>query len=103
MPNLSDFELRSLPGLWRRYDETPPRLARLKARLVEAADWSVPALEGLIRGFAESEGVGIGKFGPALRMCLAGGAPAPDLAGALVALGREESLARLDDALSRAA
>ncbi|WP_333586566.1 glutamate--tRNA ligase [Phenylobacterium sp.] len=83
--------------------ETPPRLARLKARLVEAADWSVPALEGLIRGFAESEGVGIGKFGPALRMCLAGGAPAPDLAGALVALGREESLARLDDALSRAA
>ena len=83
--------------------ETPPRLTRLKARLVEAADWSVPALEGLIRGFAESESVGIGKFGPALRMCLAGGAPAPDLAGALVALGREESLARLDDALSRAA
>ncbi|HMP63124.1 MAG TPA: glutamate--tRNA ligase, partial [Phenylobacterium sp.] len=50
--------------------ETPPRLTRLKARLVEAADWSVPALEGLIRGFAESESVGIGKFGPALRMCL---------------------------------
>jgi glutamyl-tRNA synthetase len=36
-------------------------------------------------------------------MSLAGSAPAPDLAGALVALGRDESLARLDDALSRAA
>jgi glutamyl-tRNA synthetase len=42
----------------------------------------------------------MGKFGPALRAALSGGAPAPDLAGALVALGKTESLARLDDALS---
>ena len=31
---------------------------------------------------------------------LSGGAPAPDLAGALTALGRDESLGRIDDALS---
>jgi glutamyl-tRNA synthetase len=41
----------------------------------------------------------MGKFGPALRGTLSGGAAAPDLAGALAALGREESLGRLHDAL----
>ncbi|HEY9219601.1 MAG TPA: glutamate--tRNA ligase [Phenylobacterium sp.] len=80
--------------------ETRERLARLADRLRAAPGWEVAELEALIRTFAESEGVGIGKFGPALRASLSGGSPAPDLAGALVAVGREESLARLDDALS---
>jgi glutamyl-tRNA synthetase len=84
-------------------EETVSRLSRLRATLRAAEDWTVPALEGLIRSFAESEGVGIGKFGPALRAVLSGGSPAPDLAGALVALGREESFARLDDKLPAAA
>jgi glutamyl-tRNA synthetase len=84
-------------------DETLARLSRLRASLSAATDWTVPALEALIRSFAESEGVGIGKFGPALRALLSGGSPAPDLAGALVALGREESFARLDDKLPAAA
>jgi glutamyl-tRNA synthetase len=43
--------------------------------------------------------VGIGKFGPALRAVLSGGSPAPDLAGALISIGRDESLARIHDAL----
>jgi glutamyl-tRNA synthetase len=43
--------------------------------------------------------VGLGKFGPALRGVLSGGATAPDLASSLAALGREESLGRLKDAL----
>ncbi|MFM8377066.1 MAG: glutamate--tRNA ligase, partial [Phenylobacterium sp.] len=79
-------------------EETQGRLARLAARL-EGPEWSVPALEAEIRAFAESEGVGIGKFGPALRAVLSGGSPAPDLAGALVSIGRAESLARIQDAL----
>ncbi len=64
-------------------------------------DWSPAALEPLIRAFAEDEGVGIGKFGPALRAVLSGGSPAPDLAGTLAALGKDESLARLADAFSQ--
>jgi glutamyl-tRNA synthetase len=84
-------------------EETRARLSRLRERLADEAAWEVPTLEGLIRGFAEAEGVGISKFGPALRAALSGGSPAPDLAGALVALGKDESLARLDDALSYAA
>ena len=81
-------------------EETRARLLRLRERLAATEDWQVPALEAEIRRFAELEGVGIGRFGPALRAVLSGGAPAPDLAGALVSLGKPESLGRLDDVLS---
>jgi len=81
-------------------DEVRGRIARLRDDLAGAADWTVAALELRIRAFAQREGVGIGKFGPALRLVLAGGSPAPDLASSLVALGRDESLGRVDDALS---
>ena len=53
-----------------------------------------------LKWFADDEG-GFGKFGPALRPILAAGAVAPDLASALAALGREESLGRIEDALSQ--
>jgi glutamyl-tRNA synthetase len=81
-------------------EETRARLSRLRQALAAAPDWEVPALEAVNREFAESEGVGLGKIGPPLRAVLSGGSPAPDLAGALVSLGKHESLARLDDALS---
>jgi glutamyl-tRNA synthetase len=80
--------------------ETRARLGRLRQVLADAPAWDVPTLEGVNRGFAEAEGVGLGKIGPGLRAVLSGGSPAPDLAGALVALGKAESLSRLDDALS---
>jgi glutamyl-tRNA synthetase len=81
-------------------DETRDRLARLGEDLKSADAWEVSTLEPRIRAFAEREGVGIGKFGPALRAVLSGGLVAPDLASLLAALGKSESLARLEDALS---
>jgi glutamyl-tRNA synthetase len=83
--------------------ETGDRLRRLHARLAQAEDWTVPALNTTIAGFASEEGVGIGKFGPTLRGVLSGGAPAPGLAETLTALGREEGIGRLQDALGPAA
>jgi glutamyl-tRNA synthetase len=80
-------------------DETQARLLRLREKLAETETWALDDLNAAIREFAAAEGVGIGKFGPALRGVLSGGAPAPDLASTLTALGRDESLGRLDDAL----
>ena len=80
--------------------ETLDRLARLRDDLAAAPAWEVAGLEARIRAFAEREAVGIGRFGPALRAVLSGGSPAPDLASALVSLGKDESLARIADALS---
>jgi glutamyl-tRNA synthetase len=79
-------------------DDTKARLGRL-AEAIGASSFDKPSLEQTIRSFAEAEGVGIGKFGPALRGVLSGGAPAPDLATSLMALGQDESLARIGDAL----
>ena len=84
-------------------DETRGRLSRLRVALAQVTDWNVPGLEAAVRAFAESDGVGIGKFGAPLRSVLSGGSPAPDLAGAMTALGRDESLGRIDDALSLSA
>ncbi len=81
--------------------ETHDRLERLLGRLGGVNDWSAESLLNELRGFAETEGVGMGKFGPALRAAISGGVPAPDLASALSVLGREESLGRLKDALSQ--
>ncbi len=82
-------------------EETVARLSRLKSKLEAESGWSKEELEQSIRDFADSEGVGIGKFGPALRGSLSGGATAPDLASTLLALGRTEALARLEEALSQ--
>ena len=80
--------------------EMQGRITRLRTALGLVRDWTVPGLEAGVRAFAEAEGIGIGKFGAQLRAILSGGSPAPDLAGAMTALGRDESLGRIDDALS---
>jgi glutamyl-tRNA synthetase len=82
-------------------DEAASRLQRLSEALAAAASWTDADLELLIKAFAESEGVGLGKIGPVLRAALTAGRPSPDLSKTLVALGREESLARVHDALSQ--
>jgi glutamyl-tRNA synthetase len=81
-------------------DETVERLKRLRAQLGAAPAWGLSELETLLKSFAESEGVGFGKFGPSLRGILTGGSQAPDLNKIMTALGRDESLGRLDDALA---
>ena len=81
-------------------DETVERLKRLRGQLAAASAFDAATLETVLKTFAESEGVGFGKFGPALRGILTGGAQAPDLNKTMAALGREESLGRLDDALA---
>jgi len=81
-------------------DEVKARIARLGEALNKTPSWTREPLAAELKAFAEIEG-GFGKFGPALRAILAAGAVAPDLGSALAALGREESLGRIDDALSQ--
>jgi glutamyl-tRNA synthetase len=80
-------------------EEALARLSRLRDALAQSASWADADLELLIQAFAHAEGVGLGKIGPAMRAVLVAGRPAPDLSKTLAALGREESLARLNDAL----
>ncbi|RZJ18726.1 MAG: glutamate--tRNA ligase [Brevundimonas sp.] len=79
--------------------ESGERIARLRDRLALFASWDVFALEAELKVFAEEEAVGFGKIGPAMRAALTGGSVSPDIARILAAIGRDESLGRLDDAL----
>jgi glutamyl-tRNA synthetase len=80
--------------------EVTGRIERLASVLGTTSGWRPEQLAERLKAFADDEG-GFGKFGPALRSVLAAGAVAPDLASALAALGQEESLGRIDDALSQ--
>ena len=73
----------------------------LRDRLALFQSWDVFALEAELKSFAESEQVGFGKIGPPMRAALTAGSTSPDIARTLSALGRDESLGRLDDALQQ--
>lgn len=77
------------------------RISRLRERLRLFQSWDVFALEAELKAFAEEEGVGFGKIGPSMRGALTGGSVSPDIARILAALGRDEALGRLDDALQQ--
>jgi glutamyl-tRNA synthetase len=81
-------------------EETLSRLGRLHEKLLGITDWSDAFLDGTLKNFVENEGVGFGKIGPPLRGILARGRPAPDISKLLTALGPDEALRRLSDALS---
>lgn len=76
--------------------DAPHNLTRLKERLEHLGDWSEASLHNALNTFVEDEGIGFGKVGAPLRAALTGGAPAPDIALVLVALGRNESLERIN-------
>ncbi len=76
--------------------EARPRLGRL-ADALAAGTWEHDALESAAREFAEKEGVKLGKVAQPLRAALTGSAASPPIFDVLMALGREESLARIRD------
>ena len=77
--------------------EAPAGLAGLTLHL-RNAPWRRDALEGIVASEAEARGTTLGKLAGPLRAALAGRAVSPSVFDMMIALGREESLARLDDA-----
>ena len=77
-------------------DDTRALLGRLLPRL-EAAEWTVGALESEVRSFAESEGAKLGGVAQPLRAALTGRTVSPPVFDVMAVLGREEALARIRD------
>jgi glutamyl-tRNA synthetase len=80
-------------------DEGKAQLAALRPLLASAGDFSAPALERLIHAYAEAGGLAFKKVAPPLRVALTGVSGGPSLPDILQALGRTETLARLDRVL----
>lgn len=66
---------------------------------LQNASWSRDALEEALNSFAEAKGVKFGKLAGPLRAVLAGRAVTPSVFDMMLVLGREETLARLSDAV----
>ena len=68
---------------------------------LSSADWASPeALEAVLKICVETRGIGFGQLGQPLRAALTGGLPSPSLGEVLYALGRDEAVGRIDDAIS---
>jgi glutamyl-tRNA synthetase len=73
------------------------RLAALGTALGGTA-WDRASLDAALRAFAEAQGVKLGQVAQPLRAALTGSLQSPPIDAVLMALGQEESLARIGDA-----
>ena len=60
-------------------------------------DWDAPALEAVVRDFAETSGLKLGKVAQPLRAALTGSTVSPPVFDVMAVLGRDEALARIRD------
>ncbi len=72
-------------------------LAELAKAFAAAPSWEVAALDALARAYAEQSGKKIGQVAQPLRAALTGSTVSPPVFDMMVALGREEALARIGD------
>ncbi len=77
-------------------DTSRSMLTRLTAHL-QNATWTAPDLEEHFRDFSAAEGLGLGKIAQPVRVALTGRTISPSVFDMMEILGRDESLARLED------
>ena len=65
---------------------------------LQTVTWERPELETALNAFAEAQGTKFGKLAGPLRAALAGRAVTPSVYDMMLVLGREETVARIDDA-----
>src|SRR3954468_5285238 len=80
--------------------ETRELLGRLRIALETVSPWSAEATEAATRAFAEANALKLGAVAQPLRVALTGRTTSPGIFNVLAVLGRDESLARLDDQVS---
>ncbi len=85
------FELKALALLTPESKET----LRQVAPILDATDFTPPALDAALRQFAEQAGRKLGQVAQPLRAALTGSTMSPGIDETLAALGREEALARI--------
>lgn len=67
---------------------------------LQNASWSREALEGIVSAAAEAHGIKLGKLAGPLRAALTGRTVSPSVFDMMLVLGRDETLARLEDVTS---
>ncbi len=81
----------------------PALLAAVHTELDAAGSWDTEALEAAVRTVADEAGVKLGAVAQPLRAALTGRRTSPGIFDVLALLGREESLARIADHMTKPA
>ena len=81
--------------------ESLAHLSALTEAFAKLDDWSVEALDGTVRSYAEAVGLKLGKVAQPLRAALTGRTISPGIFEVMVLIGRDESLGRLDDVVHK--
>ena len=89
--------------LWKDRPATADLLSNVRDALAALPSWEPSAMEEALRALAERLGFGdkAGKLFQPLRLALTGLGASPGIFDVLVILGRDRSLTRLDDAVTR--
>ncbi len=66
---------------------------------LQTANWTHADLEEAVKDFCEKKEIGLGKIAMPIRAALSGGTPSPSIYEIMVALGRDETLERINDAI----
>jgi glutamyl-tRNA synthetase len=76
-------------------------LGEASSELGQLANWSAPAIHGVISGLAAAGGLSLGKLAQPIRLAVCGGTVSPPIDATLAILGKTEALARLATARAR--
>jgi len=79
--------------------DTAAVLAELKQQFASLEDWRASAIHGVVEATVEKLGVGFGKVGQPLRLAVTGTGNSPSIDITLELLGKQKTLARLDQAM----
>jgi glutamyl-tRNA synthetase len=79
--------------------EIPALLELVSGRLQAVTEWAAPAIHAVITEVAATAGVSLGKLAQPVRIAVCGGTVSPPIDATLAILGKEETLARLANAL----
>lgn len=80
--------------------EALDRLASLRDVVANLSAWDADSIQNAISDLCEQHALSMGHIGPPLRAALTGNLPAPDLHLVAAWLGRDETLARIEDQLA---
>jgi len=86
-----------------RTDTAPAALDAAKKELAALPEWTPEAVHGAVERVAASLELGMGKVAAPLRVAMTGTQVSPSIEHTIYLAGREGALARIDDALARAA
>ncbi len=76
-----------------------PLIQKARQNLSDLAQWDQQKVNEIVHNLAEEADVGMGKIAQPLRAALSGSMPSPGISEVMEVLGKEETLARLDDVL----